>query len=121
MIQLELTDTKVKEKLEWQIKAQWIGRSRITAPTQLVISIGSQPPKSFSKMMCRQALNQLIRPCEAIDIKMIDIYLNLLENCVVNNKNQFYKTVIEKFYSEKMFIKLSLLPDSHAESLFRAT
>jgi len=113
MISLELLgeSLKNKEQLTWQIRTQWIGKDPLLVPVDLHVGIGIKIPSSFGSIKKRQAINQLIVPNDNFNIfKALDFYSNLLENILVLNKNQFYKTSIQKFYSSSPKVVIHLLP-----------
>lgn len=100
-----------KEHLLWQLRSQWIGKPLLTVPINIHFGIGIPVPKSFGKLKRKQALNQIIIPINSVNIfSILDLYLQLLENNIVLNKDQFYKISIEKFYSEQSFVKILLSP-----------
>ena len=116
MISLDLFGDPIqkREQIIWQIRSQWVGKPLITVPVSIHIGIGVVPPKSFGKIKRLQAINQMLKPSGSFNFHdYLDIYIKILDNLVVSNKNQFFKTSIERFYSEKELTKLIIHPDFH--------
>ncbi len=113
MISLELFGPilKDKEKLLWQTKSQWLGKPPLSGPIEISIGLGFEVPKSYGYQKKTQALNQLLLPDNNLSLSsVIDFYFDLMENVIVKNKSQIYKTSIQKYYCEKPKTTLFLTP-----------
>jgi len=116
MISFELFGDPVKnrDQLIWQLKSSWIGKELLRIPVSLHIGVGIKIPQKFGKRKRLEAVNHLIKPIDNFNIfKALEKYCQLLENVIVFNKQQFYKTSIEKFYSKEPKVNVYLVPQIH--------